>query len=54
MSIQDLTNLLVNNGVAVGCLIYFMVYNSKQLATLNNTLNELKEVITKLNEKGGK
>lgn len=49
MEIQELVQLLVNNGTAIGCLVYFMLFNNKQLDTLNTTLNELKEVIIKMN-----
>lgn len=57
MDLTELVNLFMNNGVALGCLIYFMVYNQKQLTAFRETLEELKDLIKSLTNnknEGGK
>lgn len=44
MTITDIVNLIVNNGVAITCCAYFMFINYK----FNK---ELVETLTKINEK---
>lgn len=45
---EEVVKLIVNNGAAIGCLIYFMFYNSKQLESLRETIESLKEVIKEM------
>lgn len=51
MELQELINLIVNNGVAVAMLIYFCLYNSKQLKEMTEAINSLKELIKLMDEK---
>lgn len=51
MDLNEIINIIVNNGVAVGVIIYFMFVNKKQLDQNNEALHELKEAIIKLIEK---
>ena len=40
---EEMINIIVNNGVAVACVLYFMHFNS-------TTLKQLTETVTKVNE----
>lgn len=44
MTVQDLVNILVNNGVAVACVAYFMYFN-------NTTMKEFTKAMIKVVEK---
>lgn len=48
MDIEQIISVLVNNGAAIGCLIYFMVYNSKQQEKTQEILNNLEKSINEL------
>jgi len=57
MDIEQIINAIVNNGAAIGCLIYFMFYNSKQsektqeiLKSLEDSINELTIIVKLLQE----
>lgn len=57
MDIEQIVSVLVNNGAAIGCLIYFMVYNSKKqeqtqeiLSNLEKSINELTVIVKLLSE----
>ena len=43
MSLQEIMNLILNNGVAVGLLIYFVYRDNKFMNTLNVSLMILKD-----------
>lgn len=43
MSLQEIINLILNNGVAVGLLIYFVYRDNKFMNTLNVSLMSLKD-----------
>lgn len=38
---NDLVNIIVNNGVAVGVVIYFLIMNYKYFDKLTSTLTEI-------------
>lgn len=42
---ENIVNILVNNGVAVGTLIYFMYVNYQFLNTINNSLTSINETL---------
>ena len=49
MGFEDIVNMIVNNGVGVACIVYFMFRDyhfmqklSDAISTLNTTLGELK------------
>lgn len=43
MSSQEIINIILNNGVAVGLLIYFVYRDNKFMNTLNVSLMSLKD-----------
>lgn len=43
MGFQEITNLILNNGVAVGLLVYFVYRDNKFMNTLNVSLMSLKD-----------
>ena len=45
---EELVNLIVNNGVGVACLIYFMWYNHNDIEKNNTILTDLKLSILEL------
>lgn len=64
MSVQDLVNILVNNGVAVACVAYFMYFNNTTMkeftkamtdmqATMIQVVEKLEQVSDNCKEKGG-
>lgn len=64
MSVQDLVNILVNNGVAVACVAYFMYFNNTTMkeftkamtdmqATMITVVEKLEQVSDNCKEKGG-
>lgn len=48
MDIEQIFDLFINNGVAVGCLVYFMAYNNKQQAKTQEILKSLEMSIQQL------
>lgn len=48
---EELLNVFVNNGTAIACLIYFMWYNSTQMKTFTETIQDMNKNITLLIEK---
>lgn len=48
---EDVVKLIVDNGVTVGVIFYFMWRDSKFMGKIDNTLTALKEVIDSLNDK---
>lgn len=45
MDILDIIDIIINNSVAVGMLIYMCIYNSKQIKSLTDAINKLTELI---------
>jgi len=48
MDFEQIINAIVNNGAAIGCLIYFMYYNSKQAEKTQEILKSLEDSIQEL------
>ena len=48
MTIEDLIKMLVDNGVTVGVLVYFMWTQNQTLKDLRDALNKLTASITEL------
>lgn len=48
---EDLINIIVNNGVAVACVLYFMHFNSTTLKSLTDTVNKVNESLVLFNER---
>lgn len=40
---QEVANTIFNNGIGVGCLIYFMWFNKSVLEKMNDTLSKISE-----------
>lgn len=50
MGVEDIINLLVNNGIGVACIAYFIVRDYKFMSTLNNTLKSLEDSVKLIQE----
>lgn len=48
---EDIINIIVNNGVAVACVLYFMHFNSTTLKQLTETVNEVNKSLVLFNER---
>lgn len=46
MSMEELLNIFMNNGIGVACIIYFILRDYKFMSTLNDTLSSLKDSVT--------
>lgn len=40
---QEVVDVIFNNGIGVGCLIYFMWFNKSVLEKMNDTLSKISE-----------
>lgn len=45
---EQIVDLVVNNGVAVGCIIYFMWTQNNTMNKLNETMSKLCDTVTEL------
>lgn len=45
MTFEQLVNLIVNNGIGVVCIVYFIIRDYKFMDTLNDTLSSLKDSV---------
>lgn len=45
MTIDEIVNIFVNNGIGVACIVYFIFRDYKFMTTLNETLSTLKESV---------
>lgn len=45
---NDIVNIILNNGVAIGVLIYFMYRDNKLITDLTTTVQKLDDTITNL------
>lgn len=48
---EDIVNVIMNNGIGVACILYFMYFNSTTLKAVIDTMNEVKQSLILLNEK---
>lgn len=48
---EEIVNIIVNNGVAVACVLYFMHFNSTTLKQLTDTVNEVNKSLVLFNER---
>lgn len=51
MSVQDLVNNLVNNGVAVACVAYFMYFNNTTMKEFTKAMTDMQATMIKVVEK---
>lgn len=47
---QEIINLLVNNGTAIAVIAYFIYRDNKFMSTLNSTLTQLTEATTTIKQ----
>lgn len=50
---QEIVDLVINNGIGVACLIYFMWFNSTTLKEVTNALNSINTRLSIIEEKMG-
>lgn len=48
---EDIVNLIINNGIGVACIFYFMYFNSTSLKAMTETMNEVKQSLILFNER---
>ena len=48
---EQIVNIIVNNGIGVGCIIYFMYFNSTIMKSITEALNEMKQSLVLFNER---
>lgn len=48
---EEIANLIFNNGVGVACLIFMMYFMQTTMRDVTNTLTEIQKVLTSLQEK---
>ena len=48
---QDLVNILVNNGVAVACVAYFMYFNNTTMKEFTKAMTDIQATMIKVVEK---
>lgn len=48
MNIDEIISTVLNNGAAIGCLIYFMYTNNNTERELSKAINDLRILIQKL------
>ena len=51
MTVQDLVNILVNNGVAVACVAYFMYFNNTTMKEFTQAMSGMQATMIKVGEK---
>ena len=40
---QEVIDVIFNNGIGLGCLVYFMWFNQSVMKTMNDTLSKISE-----------
>lgn len=48
---KEIADLIMNYGIGVICIVYFMYFNSTTLKTIINTMNEVKQSLILFNER---
>ena len=48
---EQIIDIIMNNGIGVACIIYFMYFNSTTLKALTDTMNEVKQSLILFNER---
>lgn len=46
MTMSDIIDLVVSNGIGVACIVYFMLRDYKFMDTMQKTLNSLNESVS--------
>ena len=50
---QEVIDVIFNNGIGVGCLLYFMWFNNNVMKTMNDTLSKMNERLTLIEKSVG-
>lgn len=48
---EEIVNIITNNGIGVACVLYFMYFNSTTLKSMTETMNEVKQSLIIFNER---
>lgn len=48
---KEIADLIMNYGIGVICIAYFMYFNSTTLKSMTSTMNEVKESLILFNER---
>ncbi len=48
---QEIINLLINNGIGVVCVAYLIYFQSTTMKEMNKTLDNMNTNLTKMNER---
>lgn len=48
---KEIADLIMNYGIGVICIVYFMYFNSTTMKNLLGTMNEMKQTLLLLNER---
>lgn len=48
---EEIINLLVNNGIGVVCVAYLIYFQSTTMKEMNKTLDNVNENLTRMNER---
>ena len=48
IDLEAVVNLIVNNGIGVGCIIYFMYNNNNVMKELKKSIEDMRVLIQKL------
>lgn len=48
---EQIIDIIVNNGIGVACILYFMYFNSTSLKAMTETMNEVKQSLILFNER---
>ena len=48
---EQIVDVIVNNGIGVACILYFMYFNSTTLKAMTETMNEVKQSLILFNER---
>lgn len=48
---EQMIDIIVNNGIGVACILYFMYFNSTSLKAMTETMNEVKQSLILFNER---
>lgn len=51
--IEKIVEIIVNNGIGIGCILYFMYIHNSTLKTLGDAIGELRDLVKEFMLKEG-
>lgn len=48
---EDIVNVIMNNGIGVACILYFMYFNNTTMKQLIDTVNKVNQSLISFNER---